>query len=118
MWLMDSGMPVPVVLPLLTIGILLLWHRGRGDRWEIRHETLAAMGAESCFLAVLLAACGHLMRTFVPAAIGAPEAASDATGQLSGGRTLRGDALPPDGDSGAVSAAPESADSVPSGLGG
>ena len=74
MWLMDSGMPVPVVLPLLTIGILLLWHRGRGDRWEIRHETLAAMGAESCFLAVLLAACGHLMRTFVPAAIGAPEA--------------------------------------------
>lgn len=72
LWLMDFGWRVPVLLPLLTIGPLLVWHRGRGDRWECRGETLAAMGAESCFLAVLLAACGHLMRTLIPAATGVP----------------------------------------------
>ena len=71
-WMMDFGWQIPVFLPLLTIGILLMWHRARGDAWRCRGETLIAMGAESTFLAFLLAASGHLLKSIVPAALSAP----------------------------------------------
>jgi len=71
-WMMDFGWQVPVFLPLLTIGILLMWHRARGDAWRCRGETLIAMAAESTFLAFLLAASGHLLKSLVPAALAAP----------------------------------------------
>ncbi len=75
-WMMDFGWKAPVFLPLLTVGILLIWHRARGDAWRCRGETLIAMAAESTFLAILLAASGHLLRSSLPASVAAapPEA--------------------------------------------
>jgi hypothetical protein len=64
-WLTETGWRFPVLLPILTIGTLLGWHRARGDAWSCRGETLVSMLAESCFLAVLLAALGHLLQNVV-----------------------------------------------------
>jgi membrane protease YdiL (CAAX protease family) len=48
-----------VVLPLLVLGLLLIWHIVRHHPWQIRPETQLGMLAESVLLAGILVVVGH-----------------------------------------------------------
>jgi hypothetical protein len=52
-WLQGAGLDA-FVLPVLIVGILLVWHRYGRYPWRITRETLVGMFAESLLLAVAL----------------------------------------------------------------
>ncbi len=51
-WLAQAGIDSLFLLPLLVIGVLLIWHRIGRFEWQLSRETLVGMFAESLLLAV------------------------------------------------------------------
>lgn len=55
------------LLPAITCGTLLAWHHLVRGRWEVAPSTIAAMWWESFAFALVLALCGRLCFTLLPA---------------------------------------------------
>lgn len=58
-WLYAAGIQYSFALPLVVIGLLLLWNFYGDLRWKVRLETLGGMLAESLIFAVALVAIGQ-----------------------------------------------------------
>ena len=60
-WLMQVGVGLPWVLPVLIIGILCGWHFVQRYPWRISFETLIGMFSESLLGAILLLVLGQIL---------------------------------------------------------
>ncbi len=58
--LSSAGLSQLLLLPLLVIGVLLIWHLVTKHPWHVRLETQLGMLAESVLLAVTLVAVGQV----------------------------------------------------------
>ncbi len=59
-WLSSLGRGVDFALPVLVVGVLLVWHWAGNFSWKIRTETFVGMSAESLLFAFSLVVLGQL----------------------------------------------------------
>ena len=60
LWLLEAGLEIVWLLPLLLLGILLSWHVMTRQPWKMNLETLGGMAAESLLYAFVLIMLGQL----------------------------------------------------------